>query len=362
MSKARPRAKVAAPALCALACVMGAAAAPTARAIGDFKINLYIGASLNTNPAAVAAFQRAAGEWEAYISSPVRVNIEADLGAFNNPNVIGSTGFGFEEVNLPYNQVRDRMAARANRPGNEILAYLPTSAQVTANGPAIPNASFDNTTMGVLRANQKALGLVDNALGDPITDGTIQFNSTFAFDYDRGDGIDQDKIDFQTVAAHEIGHVLWFISDTDDYDRYGGVADNATTLDLFRFAADHKPTTPEEFRTFARELRPGVEAFTTDLVNEYPMSTGANEGDGNQASHWKDDFIFTDDTIFIGPLIGLMDPSLPFGTTEEISAADLRAMELIGWDVVVPEPGALGVMGFAGVAMLTRRSRGRIVR
>jgi hypothetical protein len=352
----RPRSKVAAPALCALACVMGAAA-PAARAVGDFKINLYLGTGLQANPAAVAAFQRAAGEWEAHIANPIRVNIEADLGTFEDPRIIGSTGFGFEEVNLSYDLVRDRMAARANRPGNGILAHLPTSAQVSANVPAIPNASFDPTTIGVLRANQKALGLVENALIDPITDGQITFNSDFTFDYDRADGIDQDKIDFQTVAAHEIGHVLGFISDTDDYDRFGGIPDNATTLDLFRFAADHKPTTPEEFRTFARELRPGVEAFTTDLVNEYPMSTGANLGDGNQASHWKDDFIFTDDVIYIGPLIGLMDPSLPFGVTEEISAADLRAMELIGYDVVVPEPGVFGLVAVASLTALSRRRR-----
>jgi hypothetical protein len=28
---------------------------------------------------------------------------------------------------------------------------------------------------------------------------------------------------------------------------------------------------------------------TSDLVNEYRMSTGVNGGDGQQASHWKDD-------------------------------------------------------------------------
>jgi hypothetical protein len=283
MSEKRPRRSIGAPAVCAVACVLGAlGVAPVARGIGDFKINLYIGPGLAANPDAVAAFGRAAADWESHISNPIRVNIEAELTTFGgNTNVIGATGFGDEQINLPYDTVRDAMAARANRPGNQILAYLPTSAQINANIPAAPNNVFDKQTMGVLRANQKALGLIDNAVNDPITDGTITFNSDFTFDYDRPDGVDADKIDFQTVATHEIGHLLGFISDTDDYDRFTGISDNVSTFDLFRFDANNKPTTPEEFRTFPRELRPGVEAVTTDLTSEYPMSTGINGSDGS---------------------------------------------------------------------------------
>ena len=340
----------------AAAVVFTAAMAPSpARAVGQFDIHLYLGDGLTANPAAVAAFGRAVGDWEARIGNPIRVNIEADLGTFSDPRIIGATGFGSEPVNLDYAMVRAKMAARASRPGNAVLAHLPTRAELRASVPDLPGASFDPTTIGILRANQKALGLIDDPLTDPLTDGQITFNSAFQFDYDRGDGIDPDKMDFQTVAAHEIGHVLGFVSDTDDYDRFGGIPDNATTLDLFRFAASAKPTTFDEFRTFPRELRPGAEAVTTDLVNAFNMSTGANLGDGNQASHWKDDHLVIGDTVFLGPLIGIMDPTLPFGTTYEISAADLRAMELIGYDT--PEPGAGVLLVWAGLVMGRRRRR-----
>jgi hypothetical protein len=152
----------------------------------------------------------------------------------------------------------------------------------------------------------------------------------------------------------------------DDFDRPfrdqdGNIIDttsNATTLDLFRFATSMMPTTPEQFTNFPREMSPDVEANFTDLVDAYRMSTGANFGDGNQASHWKDDFIFNDRQIYFGPLIGVMDPTLPFGFIESISAADLRALELIGYDTV-PEPGSMGIL-IVGGAMLLRRRNARL--
>ena len=103
-----------------------------------------------------------------------------------------------------------------------------------------------------------------------------------------------------------------------------------------------------DFATFARELRPGVESVTSDTVNEYLMSTGSFDGDGNQASHWKDDF-YTG-----GPFIGIMDPTLGPGTFEPVSDSDLRAMELIGYDTV-PEPRSMGTLTLACLGLLARR-------
>jgi hypothetical protein len=50
-----------------------------------------------------------------------------------------------------------------------------------------------------------------------------------------------------------------------------------------------------------------------------------------------------------------MDPTLPSGITESISAADLRALELIGYDTV-PEPGMMGIVFLAGALLLRRRN------
>jgi hypothetical protein len=334
-----------------------ATAAPPARAAGLFQINLIPGPGLAANPDALDAFHRAAAEWEAAISNPIKVNITADLGPFAEPNIIGSTSYGSENLNLDYDTVRNAMAARASRPGNAVLAHLPTSAQLSVNVPPGAELTYLTGTIGILRANQKALGLIPNALTDNVIDGEITFNTAFTFDFDSRDGVDANKVDFQTAAAHEIGHVLGFVSDTDDYDTLGPVADNVTALDLFRFNASNKPTTFEQFKLLPRELRPGQDAVTSDTVNEYNMSTGAQNGDGNQASHWKDDFLFDGTNFIIGPLIGIMDPSLADGTIENVGPADLRTMELIGYDT--PEPGA--AVTFAALTTLsmlrTRRVR-----
>ena len=56
------------------------------------------------------------------------------------------------------------------------------------------------------------------------------------------------------------------------------------------------------------------------------FATGENRalgGDGEQASHWKNQ---------LNP-IGIMSPTLDRGTRVNISAIDLRALDVIGWDV-----------------------------
>jgi hypothetical protein len=221
-------------------------------------------------------------------------------------------------------------------------------------------AVFLTNSIGVLRANQRALGLL--AATDTRADGSILFNSAFTFDYNRFDsnGVAPGTIDFQTAATHEIGHVLGFESDVDDFDN-GATSDNLTTLDLFRFPTSHAPTTASEFQTFARELQPGMPSVLTDTSVQYPMSTGVNEGDGQQASHWQDDFRQdSNGDIVVGPLIGIMDPTLSSGTFETISDADFRAMDLIGYDVqAVPEPSTSALVFVSGGVLLIAARRQR---
>lgn len=317
-------------------------------------IEIDPGSGLAGNTDALAAFNRAAAEWSSRIANDVTVYISADLVSMGSPTIIGATSFTSytqdgSDINLNYDLVRDAMAARAIRPGDAILSSLPTSTEVQAQVPL--GGTFDNTTLGTLRANQRVLGLL--ASTDIRADAIIQFNSNFAFDYDSSNGVGAGLIDFQTAAAHEIGHALGFLSDVDDFDT-GSTTDNLTTMDLFRFATGSAPTTASDFTTATRVLTPGTPSVFSDTQITYNMSTGANLGDGNQAGHWKDD----EQT---GTLIGIMDPTLDYGTIETVQESDLRVMELLGYDIIaVPEP-SVGHLLLLGVgwrlAFLRRRPR-----
>lgn len=80
--------------------------------------------------------------------------------------------------------------------------------------------NIDNEVMFVNTSNLKALGINIAALGgNPnAADATLTFNSDFTFDLDRSDGITAGTTDFVSVAAHEIGHALGFVSGVDFVD------------------------------------------------------------------------------------------------------------------------------------------------
>lgn len=323
-------------------------------AIGSAQITIVInpGAGLSGNANALAAFNRAATMWTDRLTTTsavgaITIQIDADLTNLGNPGVIGQTGSA--AFTRSYGEVRDKIAATAaGQPGKAILTSLPNSVQIL-NALTLPTGRTFDGTVTMTTANAKAIGYNPGAGADAM----ITFNSQFNFDYDRTNGVT--GTDFQTVAAHEIGHALGFVSAVDDIDvTTAGDYPNITLnpLDLVRFNSNGpKPTTAAEFATTARELRPGREAVTSDTVNEYRMSTGVTNGDGRQASHWKDGDL-------LGPRIGIMDPTLGAGEVWEISAADLRAFELIGYNLTpVPEPATVLGLAAAGWAMVVRVRR-----
>lgn len=303
-------------------------------ALAGFDIVLVPGAGLAADPAALAAFERAAQQWEAVIADPIVVTIAADFADIGNPGIIGQSSSLL--LQGPHDAIRDAMVADAAAEGDDgILAALPAAAQFAASLPS--GFVLTGNVLGT-KANLKALGFADLDATFGATDATITFNSTFSFDLDNGDGVSPGTIDLETTAAHEIGHALGFLSSVDFVDASSGGLVWPNTLDLERFAdgTSRDPSSPAQFASFARSMVPGADAIVDDVDAEWRMSTGVQNGDGRQASHWKDDSL-------TGAFVGIMDPTLASGTVEPITLADLRALDLIGYDVVVGGASLCGV-------------------
>lgn len=305
---------------------------------------------------ALAGFQAGADLWEAVLLDPVTVRIDIAMRDFGsgNANIIGQAGSSFTPTDPTYSQFRAAFAADAQSSADlSTLATLPLGPTYqrrinqTNDTPMVDGDYFvtwvhTESQIYLNRANAKALGLLaPHAAG---TDATIEFNTAFAFDYNRADGINPFQMDFIGVAAHEIGHALGFISIVDYIDTVPGFATDFKhmPLDFLRYSATSQAEglTDVGGGTVAKHL----------LVDgtSIAMSTGVNLGDGQQASHFKD-----------GLNLGMMDPTASYGELRTISANDLLAFDAIGWNLVaVPEPASLGLgLGAAALALAARRRR-----
>ncbi|MEN3335347.1 MAG: hypothetical protein V7641_4712 [Blastocatellia bacterium] len=294
-------------------------------------------------PEAQSAFLRSAAIWEDWIQTPITIVIDVDYG----PTLFGAAwpgqsigGSSAQELTRDaYSTVREQLIAHASSAQElAICQSLPVGTIPTDIGAA--------SLMKVPSANARALGLLD-AIADP--DGqerslgkppSVGFNSNQKFDFDPSDGIDPDKVDFEAVVLHEIGHVLGFISSVGVREVDSTSRITPTVWDLFRL----RPETPQDgFSTAQRILSSGGEQRFTAAGLELPLSTGRNNGtggDGFQASHWKNDRLISN------RYIGVMEVEIMNGKRQILTSHDLIALDLMGYELrkgipLVPEPGDL---------------------
>ena len=333
-----------------------------------FNLNPSFDTTTTQGSKALAGFKAAGELWSNLLTDDITVNLDIGFGPLD-PGVIGgarsSTAFFDygsiqQALRMDATSANDHLAVQNLPPGPD-LSFLTTNT-ATGKQELDNNFSLNNLLVAVNTANAKALGLTRDftgALIDSLTvDANITFSSTFGFDFNRSDGINNDQIDFVGTAAHEIGHALGFSSLVDDVDIFSkpngpesslGIGPTdvfvPSVLDLYRYS-------DESADIGVLDLTPGNEAyFSLDRgqTSLGAFSTGRYNGDGQQASHWEDD---------LG--LGLMDPTASDGELMSISGLDIRAFDVIGWNVTssaVPEKGSWAALVAIGLVGLTQRKR-----
>ncbi|MEN9665805.1 MAG: hypothetical protein RLZZ326_2168, partial [Planctomycetota bacterium] len=264
-----------------------------------------------TNPTlygnVTGGFTTAGNIWAGYFHDDMTLNVNIDypsLGA----NILGSTNI--KTLEITYADVRtalqldrtsaDDFLAASSLPAGPNLSFLTNNA---ATGALVVDANntANNAILDVPRANAKALRVPVDGLApnDALLDATISFSSNFVWDFDRSNGISSGTFDFVGVAVHEIGHAMGFLSGVDTVDFVSAPNGNAqflgtnldpyrvfTVLDLYRRGARNGGGL--DFATGGTGANNPYFSLDGGATSLGTFATGQRNGDGRQASHWKD--------------------------------------------------------------------------
>lgn len=267
---------------------------------------------------AQAAINAVAAYIESLFSDPITVVITLGFESMS-PGILGSTSSSYAS-SVTWTNTRTGLINGMDA-DDTIQTYLPSGSTIPIRYNGNSGTVTNEGRCYFTKANYRAtIGTVSGNAAD------MTINSDFNWDYDPSNGITSGYYCFQSVLAHETGHVLGFTSGADF--RY--ILQDIETLDIYRFqrsdgSGDYNPDTLTEFQTTARMVDQNAPG-TTDDVNsdmismEYQMS----DGDPYQCSHFSQ-----------GNVNGIMQPAVSSGTTyypNFYKTPDTTMLDAIGWD------------------------------
>ena len=264
-------------------------------------INLSFDSSVNNAPTGFVSTVKAVAQFfQSTFSDSVTMNISVGFGEVAGQTVTALGESITQLGNYSYSALK-----------NALVADKKTADDTSATATLTAVTPLAGATYWVATAEAKALGLMG---ASSSSDGSIGFSSTAGiFDYDQSDGIAAGKYDFFGVVAHEMSEVMG--RQLMVGENFAGHANSLEPLDLFHYSGLGA-------RTFS-----GTQAgyFSVDggATNLASFNTNPNGDFGDWAASAGND---------MGLAFGKP------GVIEPFTEADLKAMDVLGWDRVITPP------------------------
>jgi FG-GAP-like repeat len=279
-------------------------------------INLTFDSSVNSAPAGfVASINAVVQFFDSHFNNPITVNIDVGYGEING-SPLDAGALGESETflnNYSYSALRNALIANASSPDQIAAINSLPATDPTPGG----TGNYWTAT-----AEAKGLGLMG---ASSQTDGFIGFSNTNAFTYNttNGGSVAPGTYDFFGVAAHEITEVLGraLLVGGTVFTNHGNVNNSYEPLDLFHYASS------THNRTFSGNT-PGYFSPDGGVTNLDNFNTNPNGDFGDWANSAGNDAFLA---------------FSPSGAANPVSAADLREMNVLGYDIPPPPP-----KGFVG--------------
>jgi hypothetical protein len=297
-------------------------------------------------------FEMAGRVWSSFLSDSLTVNIHVGVANDLPGMVIGGALPGIRASQSYKNVFEELESDRSSLDDVVAVDNLSSKADYEAWFDEFDRKNGKNSgekaktkEISLTRANAKALGLLSEGAND--LDGVIVFGgltgSNFRWNYDftRSSSAPGGTLDFLSTAMHEIAHILGFVSGVDKPGWLNSAAPDKEGMEQYKRSLQTRITytTPLDLFRFSRVAGTSINDLSYGSIGSdkffsinggktaiAQFSTGLDRtlgGDGFQASHWKNGTTN----------VGIMGPTLTPQEQSWISTLDLRAMDVMGWDL-----------------------------